>query len=59
MLLCTTIIESGIDIASANTMIVNRADTFGLAQLYQLRGRVGRSQGARVRVPARARRGGR
>ena len=44
VLLCTSIIESGIDIASANTMIVNRADAFGLAQLYQLRGRVGRSR---------------
>jgi len=44
VLLCTTIIESGIDIPSANTMIVNRADTFGLAQLYQLRGRIGRSK---------------
>ncbi|MBM7119068.1 transcription-repair coupling factor [Archangium primigenium] len=44
MLLCTSIIESGIDISSANTMIVDRADTFGLAQLYQLRGRVGRSR---------------
>ena len=43
VLLCTTIIESGLDIPSANTIIVNRADTFGLAQLYQLRGRVGRS----------------
>ena len=41
--LCTTIVESGLDIPSANTMIVNRADTFGLAQLYQLRGRIGRS----------------
>jgi transcription-repair coupling factor (superfamily II helicase) len=44
VLLCTSIIESGIDISSANTMIVNRADTFGLAQLYQLRGRVGRAK---------------
>ncbi|MCE9672331.1 transcription-repair coupling factor [Myxococcus stipitatus] len=44
VLLCTAIIESGIDISSANTMIVNRADQFGLAQLYQLRGRVGRSK---------------
>ncbi|AJE04742.1 transcription-repair coupling factor [Geobacter pickeringii] len=44
LLLCTTIIESGIDIPTANTLIVDRADTFGLAQLYQLRGRVGRSK---------------
>jgi transcription-repair coupling factor (superfamily II helicase) len=44
VLLCTTIIESGLDIPSANTIIVNRADRFGLAQLYQLRGRVGREQ---------------
>ncbi len=44
ILLCTTIIESGLDIPSANTLIVNRADAFGLAQLYQLRGRVGRSK---------------
>jgi transcription-repair coupling factor (superfamily II helicase) len=43
MLVCTTIIESGLDIPLANTMIVNRADTFGLSQLYQLRGRIGRS----------------
>lgn len=43
VLVCTTIIESGIDIPSVNTIIINRADTFGLAQLYQLRGRVGRS----------------
>ena len=43
VLVCTTIIESGLDIPNVNTLIVNRADTFGLAQLYQLRGRVGRS----------------
>jgi transcription-repair coupling factor (superfamily II helicase) len=44
LLLCTTIIESGLDIPNANTLIVNRADAFGLAQLYQLRGRVGRAK---------------
>ena len=42
VLVCTTIIESGLDIPNVNALIVNRADTFGLAQLYQLRGRVGR-----------------
>jgi transcription-repair coupling factor (superfamily II helicase) len=42
VLICTTIIESGLDIQNANTIIINRADTFGLASLYQLRGRVGR-----------------
>ncbi len=57
VLLCTSIIESGIDISNANTMIVNRADAFGLAQLYQLRGRVGRSKErayAYLLVPARS-----
>ncbi len=43
VLICTTIIESGLDIPSANTIIINRADTLGLAEIYQLRGRVGRS----------------
>ena len=42
-LVCTTIIESGLDIPNVNTLIINRADTLGLSQLYQLRGRVGRS----------------
>jgi transcription-repair coupling factor (superfamily II helicase) len=44
VLVCSTIIESGLDIPRANTIIINRADCFGLAQLYQLRGRVGRSR---------------
>lgn len=43
LLVCTTIVESGLDIPNANTIIINRADRYGLAQIYQLRGRVGRS----------------
>jgi transcription-repair coupling factor (superfamily II helicase) len=44
MLVCTTIVESGLDIPNANTIIINRADRFGLSQIYQLRGRVGRAE---------------
>src|SRR6202165_4202766 len=56
VLLCTAIIESGLDIPSANTIIVDRADHFGLSQLYQIRGRVGRSRErayAYLLIPAR------
>ena len=56
VLLCTAIIESGLDIPSANTILVDRADGFGLSQLYQIRGRVGRSRErayAYLLIPAR------
>ena len=56
VLLCTTIIESGLDMPRANTILIDRADALGLAQLYQLRGRVGRSRPARLRLPADPRR---
>ena len=56
VLVSTTIIESGLDIPQANTLVVERADALGLAQLYQIRGRVGRSDVARARVPLLSRR---
>ena len=58
VLVCTTIVETGLDISNANTLILERADLLGLSQLHQLRGRVGRRPGTRLRllpVPAGAR----
>ncbi len=52
VLLGTTIVENGLDIPNANTIIINRADRYGLSQLYQLRGRVGRSGSRGLRLPA-------
>lgn len=51
VLVCTTIIETGLDIPNVNTMIVEQSDRFGLSQLYQLRGRVGRSRQCRICIP--------
>ena len=58
VLLCSTIIETGIDNPHANTIVINRADKFGLAQLHQLLGRVGKLAPPGLRLPADAARGG-
>ena len=54
VLVCTTIIESGIDMPTVNTLVVDRADLLGLGQLHQLRGRVGPQRAAGLRLPVRA-----
>ena len=59
VLVCTTIIESGIDMPTVNTLVVERADLLGLGQMHQLRGRVGRSGSAGLRLPVPPRRRGR
>ena len=55
VLVSTNIVESGLDIPTANTMIVQRADMFGLSQLYQIRGRIGRSKRAPMPISPRRR----
>ena len=55
VLVCTTIIESGIDMPTVNTLVVERADLLGLGQMHQLRGRVGRSGSRAVRLPVPSR----
>ena len=58
VLVCTTIVESGIDMPTVNTLVVDRADLLGLGQLHQLRGRVGRAGHAGLRLPVPPRRPG-
>ena len=54
ILVATTIIENGLDIPLCNTILINRAERLGLSELYQLRGRVGRSESPGVRLPSAA-----